>query len=59
MSIITMEGINDNQQSRIILNAQIYFIKKMMEVTKEQQTVIRESLQNQSNESGNTFTKVL
>lgn len=59
MSIITMEGINDNQQSRIILNAQIYFIKKMMEVTKEQQTVIRESSQNQSNESGNTFTKVL
>ena len=54
-----MEGINHNQQSRIILNAQIYFIKKMMEVTKEQQTVIRESLQNQSNESGNTFTKVL
>ena len=57
--MITMEGVNDYQNSRIILNAQIYFIKKMLDVTKEQQTVIRESLKAPPQNPDSTFTKVV
>lgn len=57
--MITMEGVNDYQSSRIILNAQIYFIKKMLDVTKEQQTVIRESLKDPPQNPDSTFTKVV
>lgn len=57
--MITMEGVNDYQSSRIILNAQIYFIKKMLDVTKEQQTVIRESLKDPPQNPDSTFSKVV
>lgn len=57
--MITMEGVNEYQNSRIILNAQIYFIKKMLDVTREQQTVIRESLKDPPISPDSTFTKVL
>jgi hypothetical protein len=54
-----MEGVNEYQNSRIILNAQVYFIKKMLDVTKEQQNVIRESLKDPPNNADSTFTKVV
>jgi hypothetical protein len=54
-----MEGVNEYQNSRIILNAQIYFIKKMLDVTREQQTVIRESLKDPPQNPDSTFTKVV
>jgi len=54
-----MEGVNEYQNSRIILNAQIYFIKKMLDVTREQQTVIRESLKDPPINPDSTFTKVV
>ncbi len=57
--MITMEGVNDYQNSRIILNAQIYFLKKMFDVTKEQQTVIRESVKAPPQGTDSTFTKVV
>ncbi|MCR4421186.1 MAG: hypothetical protein GYA61_05075 [Spirochaetales bacterium] len=57
--MITMEGVNEYQNSRIILNAQIYFIKKMLDVTREQQTVIRESLKDPPQNPDSTFTKVV
>ncbi|HPC38461.1 MAG TPA: hypothetical protein PLF21_04030 [Exilispira sp.] len=57
--MITMEGVNEYQNSRIILNAQIYFIKKMLDVTREQQTVIRESLKDPPINPDSTFTKVV
>ncbi len=57
--MITMEGVNEYQNSRIILNAQVYFIKKMLDVTKEQQNVIRESLKDPPNNADSTFTKVV
>ncbi len=57
--MITMDGVNEYQHSRIILNAQIYFIKKMLDVTKEQQTVIRESLKDPPINSDSTFTKIV
>lgn len=57
--MITMEGVNSYQNSRIILNAQIYFIKKMMDVTKEQQTIIRESLKDPPTNPDSTFTKLV
>ncbi|MFN3411910.1 MAG: hypothetical protein ACK4YF_07120 [Exilispira sp.] len=57
--MITTEGINEYQNSRIILNAQIYFIKKMLDVTKEQQTVIRESTKDPPINPDSTFTKIV
>lgn len=57
--MITMDGVNSYQNSRIILNAQIYFIKKMLDVTKEQQTIIRESLKDPPANLDSTFTKVV
>lgn len=57
--MITTEGINEYQNSRIILNAQIYFIKKMLDVTKEQQTVIRESTKDPPTNPDSTFSKIV